>query len=57
MTSFCGARQIEATTLARFSGDVIFRSEVRVVSSNVLIFFHDLRLGNLTLGAIFMSTW
>lgn len=57
MTSFCGARQIEATTLARFSGDVIFRSEVRVVSSNVLIFFHDLRLRNLTLGAIFMSTW
>lgn len=57
MTSFCGARQIEATTLARSSGDVIFRSEVRVVSSNVLIFFHDLRLGNLTLGAIFMSTW
>ncbi|XP_020612827.1 protein timeless homolog isoform X2 [Orbicella faveolata] len=57
MTSFCGARQIEATTLARFSGDVIFRSELRVVSSNVLIFFHDLRLGNLTLGAIFMPTW
>jgi len=36
---------------------VIFRSELRVVSSNVLIFFHDLRLRNLTLGAIFMSTW
>ena len=57
MTSFCGARQIEAKTLARFSGDVIFRSELRVVSTNVLIFLHDLSLKNLTLAATFVSTW
>jgi len=57
MTFFLRARQIEATTLARFSGDVIFRSDLRVVSTNVSLFFHHLSVRNLSLAAIFMSTW